>query len=142
MKFPSLMLLGLLALPFAGDAQVYNQWPAQASSFSSAIAPATPAVATVKGSAGVITNISCFNVLTTPVYVKLYDVSGSITLGTTPATYEFMCPGNSSGAGFATSLPWAITFVNSIKYAVTGAIGLSDNTAITASSVVVNVGYN
>lgn len=142
MKFKGLLLLCLFALPFAGDAQVYNQWPAQQSSLSSAIAPATPAVATVKSSAGIITHLSCFNVLATPVYVKLYDVSGSITLGTTAATYEYMCPGNTGGAGFVASLPLSIAFVNSIKYAVTNAISLTDNTGITANSVIVNVGYN
>jgi len=142
-KLKSLLFLCALALfPFALDAQVYNQWPAQSSAFNSAIAPATPAVATVKASAGVVTSISCFNLLATPVYVKLYDVGGAITLGSTAATYELMCPGNTAGAGFVTALPWAVTFVNSIKYAVTNAISLTDNTGITASSVIVNVGYN
>jgi hypothetical protein len=143
MKFKTLLLLGLFALlPLASDAQVYNQWPAQASSFRSAIAAATPAVVTVKSGTGVVTNISCFNILATPVYVKLYDVSGTITLGTTAATYEFMCPGNTAGAGFVTALTWAVTFANSIKYAVTGAISLTDNTSISASSVIVNIGFN
>lgn len=143
MKFRSLVLCGLLALlPPAGYAQVYNQWPAQQTALASAIAPATPAVTTVKGSAGVITAIACFNVLATPVYVKLYDVSGSITLGTTAATYEFMCPGNSGGSGFVVDLSFSIAFTNSIKYAVTNGISLTDNTSISASSVIVNVGYN
>jgi hypothetical protein len=142
MKIKILLSLLLLALPLLADAQVYNQWPLQQSSLASAIAPATPAVTTVKSTAGVITHISCFNILATPVYVKLYDVSGTITLGTTAATYEFLCPGNTAGTGFVIAFSYSPAFVNSIKYAVTGGISLTDNTAITALSVIVNVGYN
>jgi len=142
MKLKSLLLTCALALlPFTAGAQVYNQWPAQASSFTSYIAAATPAVQTAKSSAGVLTSISCFNILATPVYVKLFDAT-SVTLGSTSATYQFMCPGNTAGAGFVISMPWAITFANAIKYTITGGIALADNTAITASSVIVNVGYN
>jgi hypothetical protein len=141
MRKLTLLLLAAF-LPFVADAQVYNQWPAQASSYNSAIVPATPAVTTVKSSAGVVTQLVCFNILATPVYLKLYDVSGTVTLGTTSANYEFMCPGNTAGAGFVVPLPWAITFANAIKYAVTSGISLTDNTATTASSVLVNVGYN
>src|SRR5690348_10579106 len=115
----TLIALALLTVAVAADAQVYNQWPAQASSFSSAIAPATPAVTTVKSSAGVITHLGCMNILATPVYIKVWDAS-SVTLGTTAATYQFMCPGNTAGAGFVTGYPWAITFNTAIKYAVTG----------------------
>jgi hypothetical protein len=139
---PAVVLLGLfLVVGQHAKAQVFNQWPAQASSLVTAIAPATPAVSTPKASAGVVTHISCFNILATPVYVKLFDAT-SVTLGTTSASYQFMCPGNTAGAGFVLPFPWAITFANAIKYAVTGGISLTDNTAITASSVIVNIGYN
>lgn len=137
-----LAALCLLAVSLTASAQVFNQWPSQSSGLSSALAPATPAVTTVKSSAGVVTHISCFNILATPVYLKLYDVSGSITLGTTSATYELLCPGNTAGAGFVTPYTWAVTFTNSVKYAVTGAISLTDNTSITANSVIVNIGFN
>lgn len=142
MKFSKLLIVaGLLALSFHADAQVFNQWPSQASSFASAVAPATPAVSTPKASAGVITQISCFNILATPVYIKLFDAS-SVTLGTTASTYQFMCPGNTAGAGFVISFPWALSFATQIKYAVTGGIATADNTSITASSVIVNIGFN
>src|SRR5271154_6382795 len=105
MKILKLSLLCLLACPLLAQAQVYNQWPSQSSAFVSAVAPATPAVSTPKASAGVVTHISCFNILATPVYVKLFDAS-SVTLGTTAANYQFMCPGNTAGAGFVVPLPW------------------------------------
>lgn len=138
------LLVALVALlPLASDAQVFNQWPSQASSLKSTIAPATPAVNTVKSAAGVVTSITCFNVLATPVYINLFDLaSGSITLGTTSATYKFMCPGNTAGAGFVASLPWAVSFATAINYSVSGGIALIDNTSITASSVIVNIGFN
>jgi hypothetical protein len=133
----------LACLPSFSDAQVFNQWPSQASSLKSTIAPATPAVNTVKAAAGVVTSITCFNLLATPVYINLFDLaSGSITLGTTSANYKFMCPGNTAGAGFVASLPWAVSFATGINYSVSGAIALTDNTAITASSVIVNIGFN
>lgn len=143
MKKILLLLACMAILPLASDAQVFNQWPSQSSSLKSSIAPATPAVNTVKAAAGVVTSVICFNILATPVYINLFDLaSGSITLGTTSANYKFMCPGNTAGAGFVASLPWAVTFATGINYSVSGAIGLTDNTAITASSVIVNIGFN
>jgi hypothetical protein len=137
-----LLLVAALALaPWASDAQVFNQWPANQATLTSAIAPATPAVATIKASAGVITHIACFNILATPVYVKVWDAA-SPTLGTTAATYQFMCPGNTAGAGFVASFNGWISFATAIKFAVTGAISTTDNTAITANSVIVNIAFN
>lgn len=157
MKFIKASVAALLACFGActlAQAQVFNQinntqtvvgisaaQTANGTGLSSAIAPATPAVTTVKSSAGTINHIDCFNILATPVYVKVYDAT-SVTLGTTSASYEFMCPGNTAGAGFIIQFARPIGFTNAIKYAVTGAISLTDNTAITASSVIVNVGFD
>lgn len=136
-----LLALCLLVASFAAQAQVYNQWPAQQSALNSFIAPATPAVTAVKTTAGVMTHLSCFNILATPVYVKIFDAT-SVTLGTTSATYQFMCPGNTAGAGFVVPFPFSISFTNAIRVAVTGGISLTDNTAITANSVVMDIGFN
>lgn len=143
MKFKILIALSLLVICAGAQAQVMNQWPLQASSLKSTIAPATPAVNTVKAAAGVVTSITCFNILATPVYVNVFDLaSGSITLGTTSANYKFMCPGNTAGSGFVVPLPWAVTFATGINYSVSGAIAVTDNTSITAASVIVNIGFN
>jgi hypothetical protein len=133
------LLLALLALPLFSAAQPPTSLT---NSFSSLIAPATPAVTTVKGAVGVVTHISCHNIMATPVYVKFFDNPGSITLGTTSANYQFMCPGATTGVVTTFQFTWIMVFNNSIKYAVTGALPLNDNTAITAASVIVNVGYN
>ncbi len=112
-------------------------------SYSNLIAPATPAVSTVKSGAGNVVNIVAFNQLSTPVFLKMFDVSGSITLGTTASTYQFMIPGNTGGAGFVIPLAQGgRSHANSIKYAVTLNISTTDNTSITSNSVIVDVSYN
>ena len=102
------------------------------------IAPATPAIATPKASAGYLYGVIAFNLNATPVYLKFFD-NGSPSLGTTNASFQFMIPGNTGGAGFVIALMAPRYFVNAIKFAVTGAIAVNDNTAITANSVIVDV---
>jgi hypothetical protein len=111
-------------------------------SYNNAIAPATPAVTSVKGAAGTVLGIRCFNLLSTPVYLKMFDISGAIGLGTSNANYQFMIPGNTGGAGFVVPMPEGRAHANSIKYAVTGGIAVNDDTSITASSVIVDISYN
>lgn len=111
--------------------------------FSSVIQPGTPAIQTVKAAAGNLYSVTCFNVTAAPVYVKLFDVaSGSITLGTTNATYQFLCPGNTAGAGFVVNFAVPVAFTNAINYITGLNIGSTDHTAITATSVIVNMVYN
>jgi hypothetical protein len=127
--------IALSAWGLSGAQSVYNQIPFSTNSKGVLIAPATPAATSVKGSAGTLLSVVCFNLLATPVYVKLYDAT-SVTLGTTSAALDFMCPGNTAGTGFVVATPY--TFATGIQMAVTGGISLTDNTSITASSVVVN----
>jgi hypothetical protein len=110
-------------------------------SYVTLIAPATVAVETAKSSAGNVYGIIAFNLLSTPVYLKMFDAA-SITLGTTSANYQFMIPGNTGGAGFVIQLPVPRSHATSIKYAVSNGIALNDNTAITANSVIVDISYN
>lgn len=139
----SLLLLAALVVA-AGVGPVsaqslYNQVPFATTSVATGVAPATPAATSVKASAGTLVGVSCFNLLATPVYVKLFNAS-SVTLGTTSAVMNLMCPGNTAGAGFA-MLVGAVNFSTAIQYAVTGGISLTDNTGITATSVIVNISY-
>lgn len=110
-------------------------------SYNNAIAPATPAVTTVKSSAGNLYGCVCFNNTANPVYLKFFDAA-SVTLGTTAASFQFMIPGNTGGAGFVIPLPIPRSFANAIKYAVTGGISTTDNTAISANAVIVDVAFN
>jgi hypothetical protein len=123
-----------------GQVALYNSIPFYPGTIVTAVAPATPAAAPIKASAGYILSVVCGNILATPVYVKLFNTA-SVTLGTTSAVMNLMCPGNTAGAGFVYSLPWPATFSTAIDYAVTGGIALNDNTAITATSVTVTFVY-
>lgn len=134
----TILCVWAVAVAAMGQA-VYNQVPFTSTSVTSAVAPATPAATSVKASAGTLVSVSCFNILATPVYVKLFNAS-SVTLGTTSATMNLLCPGNTAGAGFV-AVFGAVNFSTAIQYAVTGGISLTDNTAITASSVTVNITY-
>jgi hypothetical protein len=106
------------------------------------VQPGTPAKTQIKASAGQLGFIHASNDLATPVYIKWFDLaSGSITLGTTAANFQTEIPGNTGGAGYTIAIPQGLAFGTAINYAVTGAIALTDNTAITASKVNVAVGY-
>jgi hypothetical protein len=106
------------------------------------IAPATPAKSAVKTSAGQLGFIHATNNNATPVYIKVFDVaSGSVTLGTTSANFQFEVPGNTAGAGFAVPIPAGLALLTAITMAVTGAIALNDNTSITANTVNLTLGY-
>jgi hypothetical protein len=83
----------------------------------------------------------CFNLNATPVYLKVFDAS-SVTLGTTSATFQFMIPGNTGGAGVALAIPGQRSCATEIQIAVTGGISLTDDTSITANSVIVDISYN
>lgn len=109
-----------------------------------AIAPATPAATSIKASAGAVAIIHATNDTTGPVYLKFFNLAtGSVTLGTTSAAFQFEIPGNSasSGAGFVLATAIPIPFSTAITYTVTGAIALNDNTSITASKVNLTFGY-
>ncbi len=110
--------------------------------YSNLIAPGTPATQTVKSAAGSVVAIRAFNTSSSVAFLKFFDVSGTITLGTTSANYQFPIPANTAGAGVVIPLPELRSHANSIKWAVTGAISYTDNTAITANTVVVDVSYN
>jgi hypothetical protein len=106
------------------------------------IAPATVAVRTVKASAGKVHYIHVVNETAAAVYLKFFDIaSGSITLGATACTHQFTIPGNTGGAGFVLVPPTGIQFGTAINYCVSNLIAATDNTAITASKVNVNIGY-
>jgi hypothetical protein len=112
------------------------------SQYSNTLAPATPTVTTVKSSAGSVVAIRVLNLSASPVYLKMFDVSGSITLGSTVANYQFPVPGSTAGAGISIPLGELRSHANSIKFAVTGGIAYTDSTAIAGNSVIVDVSYN
>jgi hypothetical protein len=104
------------------------------------VAPATPANEQVYASPGQILWIHGASILATPVYLKFFD--GAPTLGTTNAKWQVIIPGASNGAGIVCPVPYGMKFLTSIYCAVTAGIALNDNSPITASSVLVSLGYS
>jgi hypothetical protein len=111
-------------------------------SYYNIIAPATPAAVAVKASGGNIVGLRCVNTSAAAVYIKFWDVTSAPTIGTTAATWQIPVPGNTSGAGIVVPFPEGRSHAHSIYIAVTGGISYTDNTAITANSVVLDVSYN
>ena len=104
------------------------QYRASATGAASAISilsPATPAGASIKGSAGRL--IGCFLTNTAAALrsVKFYNAT-SVTMGTTAAAFEIDLPQNAYGTF---NLPGGVAFTTGIMTATTAAKGLTDNTA-------------
>ncbi|HEX2672963.1 MAG TPA: hypothetical protein VHM25_18910 [Polyangiaceae bacterium] len=96
----------------------------------------------VKGSAGQLYCISAQNLNASPRYLKVFNnTSAGVTMGTTSADYQFIIPGNTAGAGLVLNIDKGIAMGTGITIAVTGAIGATDNTSISANEVTVLVGY-
>lgn len=93
--------------------------------------PATPAVQTIKGSAGRLIAFFLINSNASPRYLKVFNIV-SPTLGTSSATLDIPLPQN---VPVSISLDGGIAFATAITCAVTGGRGPTDNTAITGNEV-------
>jgi len=96
-----------------------------AASFISVLSPATPASATIKGSAGRLLSWQLQNSSTGLRSVKVFNATAP-TLGTTSAAFEIDIP---AGGKDVVQLTGGIAFATAITYSVTAAKGLTDNTA-------------
>jgi hypothetical protein len=109
-----------------GDVGVeYRANATGAAAAASILSPATPAGASIKGSAGRIAGWTLTNSAAAVRSVKFYNTT-SVTLGTTAASFEIDIP---AGATVQLAPPGGIGFATGIMWAVTGAKGLTDNTA-------------
>lgn len=131
--------IGLLPALAAGTnliGDVGHQYRANATgaaTIAPVYAPATPTKTTVKASAGRLLGWTLTNNTAAVKSVKIWNLLiASITLGTTAALFEIDIPPNES---LDFKLEGGAAFSVGIAYAVTGAIGLSDNTGITAGDV-------
>jgi hypothetical protein len=94
--------------------------------------PATPAVQTVKGTAGRLIGFLLVNSNAATRYLKVFNVV-TPTLGTTPATLDIPIPLSSNPVFI--SFEGGIAFGTAITVAITGGRGTTDNTAITLNDV-------
>lgn len=96
----------------------------------------------VKAAAGQVYSIHCINLDATPVYLQLFNVAqGSVAVGTTPPTMEFVVPsqGDANGAGFTIYFQHGIAFSTAITAAAT--TNSEGNGAPGANEVHVVIGY-
>jgi hypothetical protein len=109
-----------------GDVGVqYRANATGAASVVSVLSPATPASATIKGSAGRLLGWQLQNSSAGLRSVKVFNATAP-TLGTTAATFEIDIP---AGGAVALELPGGVGFATAITYSVTSAKGLTDNTS-------------
>ena len=96
--------------------------------------PATPAVQTIKGSAGRVIGFYIMNRSASIRSIKVFNAT-TPTLGTTPAAYQIPLPANMTQPVWF-SLEGGIGHSTAITVAITGSDGLTDNTSITLGDVV------
>jgi hypothetical protein len=94
--------------------------------------PATPVGQIIKASAGRILSVNLTNSNASARFLKVFNAT-SVTMGTTSAAYEIAIPPSFNPLNI--SLPLASAATTGIVVAITGARGLTDNTAITANDV-------
>lgn len=104
----------------------------------SIVAAATPAGISVKASAGRLLSICLTNTAAAARFVKFFNVATAPTMGTTSAAYEVPIPANGM---LVLEFPFGVAHATGIFIAITGAVGLTNNTAVTANDVVGFVTY-
>lgn len=117
-----------------GDVGVqYRANATGAASIANVNSPATPAVQTIKASAGRLVALTLTNTNAAARFLKVWNTaSGSITLGTTGALFEIGIPPNQT---VQLNLDGGIGFSTAINIAVTAGQGLTNNAAVTAGDV-------
>lgn len=93
--------------------------------------PTTPAVQTIKGTAGRLLGFTLVNTNAAARFLKVFNVAAP-TLGTTAATLDICLPPN---VPVSVTFEGGIAFATAITCAVTGARGATDNTVITGNEV-------
>lgn len=95
-----------------------------------------------KSSAGQLYAICATNISASARYLKIFNnTSAGVTMGTTACDFQFVIPGATTGSGFVLNIDKGIAMGTGITYAITGAIGTTDNTSIGAGEVSVLIGY-
>lgn len=102
------------------------------------ISAASTNAANVKASAGVVTGYYLVNTAATFRYVKLYDLAGTPTVGTSPVAETWGIPPTSAAN---MNLDPPLAFPTGIAIAIVAGIADSDATAVGANDVAVNLYY-
>lgn len=94
----------------------------------------------LKASAGQVFFISAFNLNAAPRYLKFHNTAGTPTAGS-GVVASYLIPGNTAGAGLVINIDKGLAFGTGIAITLTTGIADNDTGAISASEVVVNIGY-
>ena len=117
-----------------GDVGIqYRASAAGAAAFAILNSPATPATQSIKSSAGRVVLIYAVNSNASTRWLKVFNTL-TPTLGTTPAVLDIPIPPNSAEPIYI-SAEGGLGFATAIVVAITGARGVTDNTAITLNDV-------
>ena len=126
-------------------AWLVNDQPATSGGLSFSAVPVSAATnnkTQAKGSAGQLYSISAQNISASVRYLKIFNnTSAGVTAGTTACDYQFIIPGNATGAGVVINFDKGIAMGTGITYMITGGIATTDNTSIGANEVSVLIGY-
>lgn len=97
----------------------------------------------IKASAATVYFISVQSIDATPVYLKLFDLA-SFTPGTDTADLQFLCPAAATAAnaaGIVLNFSPGIQFANGLCALISTGFALDANTAVSASEVIITIGY-
>ena len=103
------------------------------------VSAASTNATSVKASAGVVSSVSAFNTNASPRYLKLFDKASAPTLGTDTPVLTYLIP--PSNGGFTKAYPVGVQFSTGIALAITANMADTDNSAVGASDVCVNIAY-
>lgn len=102
------------------------------------LSAATTNATSVKGSAGQLYTAIVSNMTAAAKFFKLYDKASAPTVGTDTPVYTIPVQANST---LVIEDSYGFPFTLGLAYALTGAIGDADTTAVAANDMVVNLGY-
>lgn len=113
-------------------------------SYSTGLSTAAVVSAQIKGSAGTLLSLQCFNNGANEVFVRLYNQTGApANTDTANIVWRGFVPGNAAAAGFGFEFgPSGKSFATGIGIRVTAAVADNDNTSLSANEVVCNADYN
>lgn len=107
-------------------------------SVSRLLSAASTNATSVKASAGQVYGWMLFNTSAAPKFFKLYNKASAPTVGTdTP----FMTMPIPAGGGIVADFDGGIAMGTGVAFAITGAVGDTDTTAVAANDVIVNLLY-
>ena len=95
----------------------------------------------VKGSAGQVYNVQCFNVNAAVRYLKLYNKATAPTVGTDTPVKTLAIPGNTAGSGFVIGWSQGLEFGTGIAFALTTEATDAGTTAVAVNEITVNIDY-